>query len=276
MIALAVDLGCSEEVLRVLLVGINNNVGNDGINAKYEDRTALYLAMLYRRADLVEVLLQAGANYNTKSGIFMTPPIIIAAQQDVRCLEILLRHDPHQINWTDCNGVTALRSAVKHGNLETARFLIAHGADPTLGDREGRTPLSMCRSNDSFPILHINNGRILPIIQNRRHITRLLEEEDRAYFMYKGYKIHDARLVEEDYKNPRNLFSILHLPDVLKKRICRRQAIPQVLYTAQGVRDHPRDPILDAWTGPQQVQEVVYEVWGLKQDLFRELMGFFL
>ena len=268
MIAIAVDLGCSEEVLRFLLVN-----GIDGINAKYEDHTPLFLAVHYRRADLVEVLLEAGAKYYKKSGKFRTPPIVKAAQRDVRSLENLLRRDPHQIDWTDCNGVTALRSAAKHGNLETARLLIAHGADPTLGDREGRTPLSMCRSNDYFPIW-TNHHLVLEILQNRRHITTLLEEEERAYFIYKGYRIHDARLVEEDYKYPGNLFSILHLPEVLKKRICRRQAVPQVLYRAQGLRARPCDALVEAWTVPQQVQEVLYEVWGLKQDLFRELIKF--
>jgi hypothetical protein len=268
MIALVVDLGVSVDILRSLI-----HEGCGDVDMRYEERTALYLAVSHRRADLVEVLLQAGASHYKKSGKFRTPPIILAAQRDARCLEILLRHDPHQIDWTDRHGITALRSAAKYGNLETARLLLAHGADPTLGDdKEGKTPLFICKSSDSFPAWATNLS-VLHILHHRRHIAKLLEDEERAYLVYKIYRIHHARLVAEDYKYTNHLFSILHLPEVLKKRICRRQAIPQILHTAQGLRAHPHGPIIEGWDAPNQAQEVLHEVWGMKQDMWRELLG---
>jgi len=277
MMAIAVDLGCSAEVLRFM---IHEGIGS--INAKYEGRTALYLAVHYQRADLVKILLQSGGIVEKKCGTLDTPPIVLAAQKDVRILKMLLQHDPHQmINGTDKNGVTALRSAAKYGNLETARVLLAYGADPTLADHvEKRTPLFICRSNDDFPKwLNNQNDTVVKIMQKRRQIARLLEEEDRAYLVYKGFLLRHARVVaENDYK--RDLFSILHLPEVVKKRICRRQILPRVLYTAQaqGLRAHPEDKV-EVWIEQQnttKIQDVVHEVWGMKQDTFRELMGFLL
>ena len=268
MIALAVDVGVSVDILRFMI-----EEGCGDVDMRYDERTALYLAVSHRRADLVEILLQAGASHYKKSGKFKTPPIILAAQRDSRSLEILLRHDPHQINWTDRHGITALRSAAKYGNHETTRLLLAHGADPTLGDvNEGKTPLLISKSNDSFPAWATNLS-VLHILHNRRHITQLLEDEDRAYLVYKIYHLHHAHLVAEDYHKRKQLFSILHLPEVLKKRICRRQSIPRVLYTAQGLRAHPRSPIIEEWDAPNQAQEVLHEVWGMKQDTFRELIG---
>ena len=267
MIPIVTSLRCTVEVLRFL---ITEGCGN--IDAICEGRTALYLAVYHRRSDLVELLLEAGANHYKKSGQFKTPPIISAAQRNVRILEILLRHDPHQIDCTDRNGVTALRSAAKYGNLETARFLIKHGADPTLGDHmDKRTPLFICKSNDFFPEAITHNDSILTILQNRRQITKLLEEEDRAYFMHKSYLIHHARLIaKHDY--PRDLFSILHLPDVLKKRVCRHQSLPQIFYTTHGLRRHPQETVSN-WNKATQTQDVIHEVLGMKHDLFRELVG---
>jgi hypothetical protein len=273
MIAMATNLGCTVEVLRFLI-----NEGCGSIDARYDGRTALYLAIhlavYYRRDGLVELLLEAGANHYKKSGQFKTPPIILAAQRDVSLLQVLLRHDPHQIDWTDCNGVTALRSASKYGNLETARFLIKRGADPTLGDHlEKKTPLCICRSNAYFPESITHNHSVLTILQNRQQIAKLLEEEDRGYHLYKGYIIQHARLVaKHDY--PRDLFSILHLPEVLKQRVCRHH-MPRIWYVTQGLRTHPQEKV-KTWNDTTQTQEVLHEVWGMKLDMFRELLGFLI
>ena len=272
IIAVAIDLGVTVEILRFLIE--SRRYGS--LHAKYEHRTPLYLAIHNCRTDLVQVLLEKGVHHTVTSGKFHTPPIVLAAQRDdVRILEILLRHDPHQINGTDINGITALRSAAKYGNLETARFLLAHGADPTIGDlKEGRTPLFICKSNEYFP-LHFAGRTVPSILLNRKKIAALLEEEDRAYLVYKGFLLEHARVVAT-WDFPRDLFSILHLPQVVQQRLCRKKKLPGIYYTAQGLRARPQENVT-VWNDSTLVQEVLYEVWSLKKpDVFRELMGFLL
>ena len=131
----------------------------------------------------------------------------------------------------------------------------------------------MCRSDAFFPASFLLDS-VETIVQNRRRIALLLEEEDRAYLVYKGYAIADARLVaEHDY--PHDLFSILHLADVLKKRICRGKVLPDMLYTAQGYRSHPGEDAPVVMHRATLVQEVLYKVWAnLTHDVFRDLMGY--
>jgi hypothetical protein len=164
-IATAVHHRCSVEVLRYLI-----GKGCGGVDMKMmafetarEAKTPLCIATRSGRTDLVDVLLQAGANHAKKSGQFRTPPIVYAVQDKKRetaILERLLRHDPHQVDWTDRNNVTALRSAAKYGNVDAARILLSCGANPTLADNKGFTPLDMCRSGAFFPFsfsLHLED-----------------------------------------------------------------------------------------------------------------------
>jgi len=267
-LATAIQHRCTTEVLRFLL-DKGCVVDKKGVGG----HTPLSLAVRSKRDDLVDLLLARGANHAKRSGNVSTPPIVFAAQHsDIRVLQRLLQHDPHQINWTDRNRVSALRSAAKYGKTEAVRLLLAYGADPTLADQKGCTALAMCRSNAFFPAYSTRMESVETILKNRQPITLLLEEEDRAYHVFKGYAIADAHLVVE-HEYPHNLFSILHLPDVLKKRICRGKVLPQVVYTAQGYRTHPASPVVIHRA--TIVQEVLYEVWAkLTHDVFGDLMGY--
>ena len=273
-IAVAVNQGCSAEVLQFLI-----EKGCGGVDKKMEktSHTPLCIAARAGRADLVELLLRAGASYGKKSGEHRTPPIVFAAQHlphGTTILKSLLRHDPHQIDWTDRDGVTALRSAAKYGNLDAARVLVSHGADPTLVDKRGFTALGMCRS-DAFIPFSISRARddIETFVQNRRRIAHLLEEEDRSYLVYKGYALSGARVVA-DYDYKRDIFSILHLPETLRKRICIKKTLPRIMYTSQGFRSHPGGNVV-LTDPPSLVQEVLHTVWtSMKCDLFQDLMGY--
>lgn len=275
-IATAVHHRCSVEVLQYLI-----GKGCGGVDKKMMDmettregKTPLCIAIQSGRTDFVDVLLQTGANYAKKSGQFRTPPIVYAVQNKKRettILRHLLRHDPQQVDWTDCNGVTALRSAAKYGNVDAVRILLSCGANPTLADKKGFTALDMCRSGAFFPFLFFQDIDTI-IATNRRQIAHLLEEEDRAFLVYKGYAIEDGLLARREFQG--ELFSILHLPEVLKKRVFYHKAFPQILYTAQGYQTRPGGDVvkMDPTT---VVQEVLYEIWTtMKRDVFKELMGF--
>jgi Ankyrin repeats (many copies)/Ankyrin repeats (3 copies) len=269
-IAMAIQHRCSAETLRFLL---SKGCHVDKKEPGHHAHTPLSIAVRSGRTDLVDLLLASGANPFKKNGSHRTPVIVFASQlkDNTRVIQRLLQHDPHQINDTDGSDVSALRSAAKYGNVDATRLLLARGADPTLADKKGYTPLAMCQCDTFFPAFYLLDN-VETILRNRRRIARLLEEEDRAYVVYKGYAIADAHLVVE-YDYARDMFSILHLPDVLKKRICRGKVLPQVVYTAQGYRTHPASPVVIHRA--TIVQEVLYDVWAkLTHDVFGDLMGY--
>jgi hypothetical protein len=48
----------------------------------------------------------------------------------------------------DERGMTGLHYAVQSGNLEVVKMLLAHGADPSVKDKEGNTPISIAKEED--------------------------------------------------------------------------------------------------------------------------------
>lgn len=267
-LGIAVEYRCTADIVRFLLEK------GCPLDKSSMDYTPLGLAVRQGRDDLVDIFLEHGANHAKRCGKFRTPPIVFAAQQSqnkTSLLQSLLRHDPHQIDWTDGNGVTALRSAAKYGNLEATRLLLLHGADPSLRDRNGLTALDMCRSNDFFPNLYFSE-QVITNVKNRKRIATLLEEEERAYSVFKGKAISNARFVATHYY-PRDIWSLLHLPEVLKQRVFRKK-LPSLLFVAHGLRPLPRDEVI-SYEKPSLVQEVLHEVWSWNNnDLFKDLMTF--
>jgi len=74
-----------------------------------------------------------------------------AVEEFIRC--------GHDVNIRDKEGNTLLLKAVKEdfgeSNVEVIDLLIEKGADPTLGNKAGETPLKLCRPRYSSPKLQI-------------------------------------------------------------------------------------------------------------------------
>ena len=52
------------------------------------------------------------------------------------------------VNATDKWGFTPLHEAAQKGRTQLCALLLAHGADPTLKNQEGQTPLDLCSAED--------------------------------------------------------------------------------------------------------------------------------
>ena len=52
------------------------------------------------------------------------------------------------VNATDKWGFTPLHEAAQKGRTQLCALLLAHGADPTLKNQEGQTPLDLCSADD--------------------------------------------------------------------------------------------------------------------------------
>jgi hypothetical protein len=141
-------------------------------DSRHDGRTALYAAALGGHAQLVDLLLQAGANpnLNSRGPSDGTPLCAAACWGSLEVVRLLLAHgaDPNlpedewwtPLRWAAAHGNEAvarellaagadpnlmapLGDAARRGSLGTVRALLEHGAEPDLTDSEGRTALEL-------------------------------------------------------------------------------------------------------------------------------------
>ena len=104
------------------------------VNAKepLHSQTALMWAVAQRRPEVVEVLLEAGANFRTRSRAY---PQIVTAEETQRA-------GREELNYTVLRGgSTPLLFAARSGDLESARLLLAAGAGANEALPDGATAL---------------------------------------------------------------------------------------------------------------------------------------
>ena len=113
----------------------------------YLDR-ALSLAASTGRLDIVEILLERGANPNslTRKSISRerAPALFGAAANgvNVKIIESLFNHGAN-VNLADSAGNTPIYAASYNGHTETVNVLLKHGADANLATKAGITPIYM-------------------------------------------------------------------------------------------------------------------------------------
>jgi ankyrin repeat protein len=113
--------------------------------------------------EVTRLLLDAGANVNQRDRRDGRSPLHYA--QDPRAARMLLERgaDPNaQAN----DGSTPLHECAEYGNVETARLLLAAGADACLSDSSGRTPRDVARAQDEDGFLDDESVALLQLFGN--------------------------------------------------------------------------------------------------------------
>jgi ankyrin repeat protein len=102
--------------------------------------TPLHLAAYFGKDDAVRLLLDDGADPDAVGTGWMRGTALhsaVSARHPGPVATLLDRGaDPNARQW---GGWTPLHGAAHNGDLETTELLLAHGADPTAADDEGRT-----------------------------------------------------------------------------------------------------------------------------------------
>ncbi|NVJ10777.1 ankyrin repeat domain-containing protein [Myxococcus sp. AM001] len=118
---------------------------------------ALCAAVLAGNAEILELLLQTGANPNVSPAGTHWGALHVAVEQEQLALIPMLIASGANVNLPDANGMTPLHHAIdieadgasQRGERPSAhltRLLLAHGAQPDACDRNGRTPLDLARN----------------------------------------------------------------------------------------------------------------------------------
>ena len=120
---------------------------DDGINA-------LVYASTYNDEEMVKFLLEKGADANTvceieneHTDIASTPLMNAAYRGNTNIINMLLENGAN-INYTTDFGMTALIMAASFNQFEAAKILLENNADTSITDEYGRTALDLAKSED--------------------------------------------------------------------------------------------------------------------------------
>ena len=155
-----------------------------------DHHTPLHLATLYGKLDIVRLLLDHGATYNSEDKFGRTPLHLVATgeynleQDRVRTAQLLLDRGA-DVNAQDEYGATPLYLASYLGRVDFARLLLDRGATANPKARKGWTPLHC-----------VAEGTHLGSTDNGIHVAQLLLERGA-----------DANASNEDKRTPLHLAS---------------------------------------------------------------------
>ena len=130
--------------------------------------TPLKCAVESYHLDAVKVLLQGGANPNTKDASGATPLMQATMMGQKEIVEALLAAKA-DVAAKDKSGRPALHAAVQMGQIEIVELLIKAGADVNATDQGGQTPLGIAQMRNQPEIAEIlkKHGGTAPTLQDR-------------------------------------------------------------------------------------------------------------
>lgn len=105
-------------------------------------KTPLFFAVTYGREEMVDLLIDQGADVNAQDHTGLTPLHVAAFMSRPACAQRLLKAGA-RIDATDAFGDTPLHSAAMHGMTGMIGFLARRGADVNATNKEGETPLDL-------------------------------------------------------------------------------------------------------------------------------------
>uniref|UniRef100_A0A8C1RHV4 Poly [ADP-ribose] polymerase n=1 Tax=Cyprinus carpio TaxID=7962 RepID=A0A8C1RHV4_CYPCA len=114
--------------------------------------TPLHLAAGYNNLEVAEYLLQHGAEVNSQDKGGLIPLHNAASYGHVDVAALLIKYNAC-VNATDKWAFTPLHEAAQKGRTQLCALLLEHGADPTLRNQEGQSPLDLVTADDVRALL---------------------------------------------------------------------------------------------------------------------------
>ena len=145
---------------------VRKYLNDNTVDVNEEDKwgcTALPLACRNGHRDVAELLLDHGADINATTDNGYTPLTSACANGHTSITRLLLDRDCSNVNAVDDDGVTALHKACWEGSTECVKELLAHGADTSIKNKDGETPLDIARNQNHKAVIAL----LLP--QEKKH-----------------------------------------------------------------------------------------------------------
>jgi ankyrin repeat protein len=275
--------------------------------ADYERKAALLIAANRGHEEVVAFLLSQGATADIKDHMGWTPCMHAAAFGNLAMVKMLVAHMGEQgLDAQDEEGMTALHCAAQGPYEGVVRTLLLAGADRTITDGDGRTPLASASEHGhqgcvevfevSMPRSILSMHSIPVSLSACCHMWRLRDhrshephewcpplcvchqwwegELERRYFLQRARCLHDV--LREQQATP-----TAPVPVCLQERKATSQALPQVEVVARQQEEQPAGPSgqegASIEAGSTEEEEEVHAVLAhvvglLNEQLFTELM----
>jgi len=143
----AITKGNKVEVARLLAAGFSpDSKDSDG-------RTPLMFAVIDDKIELVDFLIQNGADVNVQDNNGFSPLHFAAQDFRVEAAKSLLNKNA-EVNQCDKHGNTPLWRAVfnSRGRGEMINLLLHHGADRFIKNRSGKTPVDLANTIGNYDV----------------------------------------------------------------------------------------------------------------------------
>jgi ankyrin repeat protein len=123
--------------------------GADPSKRTGEGWEALWYACVTGRTAVAELLMEKGADPTSPDDAGTTPLAAAASEGHVDAMHLLLGHPGVMttLDRGDSDRRTALWWACQQGRGAAARALLAFGADPTIADKDGTTPMAIAKQD---------------------------------------------------------------------------------------------------------------------------------
>lgn len=140
-----------EEIVELLMqMGANVNAVETNIGA-----SPLHLAALYGRVNIANQLIRKGANVNGNMKFNITPLLVAAQFNQPQIIELLLNNKAN-LNHTDQEGFSALHFAAQNGDDVTAKMLLERGANTNARDKtRNATPLMIATEQKHTNVIQL-------------------------------------------------------------------------------------------------------------------------
>eukprot|EP01083_Nonionella_stella_P094965 266552_1 len=112
-------------------------------------------AVEYNQIEMLRMLIHYGMDINTKSGILTlsnTPLHVAVSKDNLNMVDTILELNG-DINCQNDLGLAPLAIATLKGHIKVALYLLQKEADPTIKDKEGKTPYIHAKENGIVELL---------------------------------------------------------------------------------------------------------------------------
>ena len=135
-------------------------------------------------------------------------------------LDILIKFGKHH-NQKDFKGRTPLYLAAANNNMEICKYLLANGANPFLGDKNGKTPADVATNQELIDFIRKNmaqpfsnpvyKAKMQAILHNRaEHLFKKNQAKKKDEF--RAGKRYPLVIINSDPNSSLNLAGIINLP----------------------------------------------------------------
>ncbi|ESL09820.1 ankyrin [Trypanosoma rangeli SC58] len=218
----------------------------------FDDETPLYIACFNGKIKVVLLLLENGANVNTKNGRDNETPLHVAARIDNCALIALLVERGANLDAQNSRGETPLYLAAKAGFHNAVYQLMNAGADVNICDVDGKDPLYVASERRLKHVVILLKSSLQGLV-----IAKAVADKE---LQLRPPLIKSTELILDEAEKDAAAGRPIHHAFLLSKSVKEPKPLEIVQITVPHPKTGPRNPFAAPPSGPcRSLEEVGYD-----------------